>query len=482
MKKNNNISGALLPGTRRDSGSALLTAMIFAFVIGALSLTYLKLASNEYRAAVRSSLYASCLNLAESGVEMGIAELNAGSVSGSEGRGERQDFLADAGFTGDVQYVILNASASSPEIYAEGRIYSAVMPVVKKQVKVGLSSGFAPFEKGFSSRNGISFSGSNVTLDSYNSNYGEYNEDVNAAGRAAEYGVAGKNKNDDIYVASEFLDGSGGVSVSVGNGTVYGYVQTGGASSAEVKNNGMVTTYTGSDREQHQDDRITSDFYADYPVTEMPTGSYPTQNVNGIITITGSDDVDNPKYYKVGNMSLTGKEMLTISGHVVFVMTGDIKVNSSGGIVLDDTANSSEHDAEDKGSSLQVYTAGDVNIGGGGVTNDGGVASDFSVFGTADMDGTSAGQTIKIAGNGVLAASVYAPNADVTVNGGGSTGNVFGAVVALQATITGGGEFHFDEALRDIVDDGGTYEVSSWLEMTGETPESTPINMASYFE
>ena len=76
--KNMNISGALLRGTRRDSGSALLTAVLFAFVVGALSLTYLRMASFEYRSAMRSSLYASSLNLAESGVEMAIAELNAG--------------------------------------------------------------------------------------------------------------------------------------------------------------------------------------------------------------------------------------------------------------------------------------------------------------------------------------------------------------------------------------------------------------------
>lgn len=487
MKKNMR-SGALLRGAGRDSGSALLTAIIFAFVIGALSLTYLKLASYEHRAAVRSTLYASSLNLAESGVEMAIAKLNAGSVSGSPWTetAPNTGFLADAGFTGDVQYVIFDANTSSPVVYAEGLIHSTVMPVVKKQVKVGLSSGFQPFEKGFASRNGISFSGSNVTLDSYNSNYGPYDTEVNAEGTAAEYGTledgAYMNRNDDIYVASAFLDGSGGVSVMVGNGTVYGYVQTDANSSAEVKNNGAVTTYDGDNAGENQPDRITSDFYADYPVTEHPSGFYPTAKINGTTTITGSNDVDNPTYYDVSGISLTGKGGLTIAGHVVFVMSGDIKVNSKAGVVLDDSANASEFDDEDQGSSLTIYTANDVNIGGGGVTNGGGVASDFAVIGTAEMDGSDAGQSIKIAGNGVLAASVYAPNGDVELKGGGNTGNVYGGVVALTATVVGGGEFHFDEALRDNIEGGGKYAVTSWLEMTSETDESTPIDIASYFD
>ncbi|CAA6678303.1 MULTISPECIES: hypothetical protein [unclassified Lentimonas] len=484
MKKNN-TSVALLSGARRDSGSALITAVIFAFVIGALSVSYLKMAGNEHRAAVRSSLYASCLNLAESGVEMAIADLSAGSGSGSQRTGASANFLADAGVTGDVQYVIFNANSSNPTVYSEGSIYSDVMPVVTKQVKVDLTTGFQPFEKGFASRNGISFSGSNVTLDSFNSNYGPYDVEVNSDGAAVGYGTLEsgvyKNRNDDIYVASAFLDDSGGV-LKVGNGTVYGYVQTDANSSAEVKNNGAVTTYDGENAGENQPDRITSDFYADYPVADQPSGFYPTVNINGTMPIVGSNDADNPLYYDVSGISLSGKAALTIVGHVVFVMSGDVSVSGKASVVLDDTANSTEFDDKDKGSSLTIYTANNLDIGGNGVTNDGGVASDFSVIGTAEMDGSSAGQTIKVAGNGVLAASVYAPNGDVTINGGGSSGNVYGGVVALNATIVGGGVFHFDEALRDNIEGAGKFAVTSWLEMTNETSGSSPIDIASYFD
>ncbi len=98
------------------------------------------------------------------------------------------------------------------------------------------------------------------------------------------------------------------------------------------------------------------------------------------------------------------------------------------------------------------------------------------------MDGDSAGQDIKIAGNGSLAASVYAPNADVTLNGGGNSGVVYGGVVALNGTITGGQSFHFDEALRESDKDDGTYSVDSWLEMTGGPGDKNePLDLTSHF-
>ena len=131
----------------RETGSALITAIIFAFVIALLSGTYLKLASAEHRASLRSTAYASCLNLAESGVEMGIFALNSGTTSGSSKSAVNvPDFLSGSSFSGDVRYVILPKTITTPiTIYAEGYMYNSAMPTVSKQVKVVLSSGFQPF-------------------------------------------------------------------------------------------------------------------------------------------------------------------------------------------------------------------------------------------------------------------------------------------------------------------------------------------------
>ena len=74
-------------------GSALITAVIFSFLIGVLSVSFLKLATFEYSSSVRATLYSSSLNLAESGVEHAIEALAAGSISSSTWTKELDDFL-----------------------------------------------------------------------------------------------------------------------------------------------------------------------------------------------------------------------------------------------------------------------------------------------------------------------------------------------------------------------------------------------------
>ncbi|KRP35833.1 MAG: hypothetical protein ABS34_09940 [Opitutaceae bacterium BACL24 MAG-120322-bin51] len=475
----------------RETGSALITAIIFSFVIGVLAVSYLKLANNEYRASVRSTAYASCLNLAESGVEMGISALNSGKTNWGV-IVKMPNFLSDSVFSGAVQYVYLNKTDERPTtIYAEGYMNNEVMPTVSKQVRVELSRGFQPFAKGFATRGGITFSGSNVILDSFNSNYGAYGTNlpsyyVDVDGETQDvpkdYGTGGENINDDIYVAGE--------EVSVGNATVYGYISVPEEDKATIKKNGMVLSYDSF--AVHDPSRIAGDFYADFPVKTNPTGAtafteevtttetvgrgkkketvtvttrVAVTNISDDITI--SDDDGSPAIYAISEIS---GGMITIDGDVTLVMSGDIRLAGNGtGITVPE------------GSSLTIYTAHDVDIGGNGITNTDGKSRDFSIFGTAAMDGAEAGQDIKVAGNGQLSANVYAPNAAVILNGGGKNGVVFGGIVAFSATITGGQSFHFDEALREIIDGGDNYSVESWMEMTGETADNTPVDLTGQF-
>jgi hypothetical protein len=289
----------------------------------------------------------------------------------------------------------------------------------------------------------------------------------------ADYGTNGKNKNDEIIVASDSVNADdGSTSVSIGNADVYGYVEASDESRVSINKNGMVTSY---DDIGHDESRVSGDFYADFPVTETPPGPYDqtyASGISGVTSVVGETDPSlPPKSFIISGISLSGNagNILSITGRVVFVLSGDIEVKGSASISLN------------ADSSVEIYTANDVAIGGGGITNTDGKATDFSVFGTAPMDGDDAGQDITIVGNGQLAATVYAPNADVSLNGGGTDGEVLGGVVALTATITGGSAFHFDEALWDITDGDGTYSVDSWLEMTGLTTESTPHDLSNYF-
>lgn len=457
---------------QRQRGSALLTALIFALLIGVAAVSYLKLAASEYRSSVRASLYASSLNLAETGVEMGVEALAAQQTSGSTWKKTVSNYLQDGGFVGDVALVIFDANTANPVIYADGVVRGHPAGDVRKQVRVELSTGFSPYARGFATRNGIQFNGSGVLFDSYNSKYGAYGDNLGISAPLG-YGVAGRNKNDDIFVASDRIGAVGGTAVDQGNAHVYGYVAVSPTSTVSIGPNGVVTSYADG---AHDASRVHGDFYADFPFEAHPSGTYDgTHNsVSGPTLIVGSTSAENPKYFDVSSISLSGNgSTLNIVGHVVLVMSGDISVTGQGGINITPT------------SSLQIYTASDVDIGGNGVVNADGVPSSFSIYGTATNGTTSggslvAGQTIKVSGNGQLAAAIYAPAADLTLNGGGRSGSVMGGVVAFTATVTGGSSFHFDEALREEIRGDGIYTIESWLEMTSATAASTPRDLSQY--
>jgi hypothetical protein len=88
------------------------------------------------------------------------------------------------------------------------------------------------------------------------------------------------------------------------------------------------------------------------------------------------------------------------------------------------------------------------------------------IFGTNTTNESStslAGQTIKIAGDGEFHGVIYAPNADVEVRGMGDT---YGAVVGKNIFLGGNGQFHYDEALKDL-DSDRSYRIARWRELLG---------------
>jgi len=73
--------------------------------------------------------------------------------------------------------------------------------------------------------------------------------------------------------------------------------------------------------------------------------------------------------------------------------------------------------------------------------------------------------TIKINGGANPAFALYAPNADVTLNG---SGEVYGSIVAKDLKITGGAKIHYDRALRNL-------EIGTLICAPVEISRATPI-------
>jgi hypothetical protein len=109
------------------------------------------------------------------------------------------------------------------------------------------------------------------------------------------------------------------------------------------------------------------------------------------------------------------------------------------------------------------------------MANDNSSPQSAIIWGTGTAAGT---QDISVSGNGQLKACVYAPNATVSLNGGGTDGLMCGAVVAKSITMNGGTEFHYDDALSRMTT-GNPYGIQKWRELQSASERAsyaTPLN------
>lgn len=427
-------------------GSALLTAIIFSFIIVTLMGSYLYLASSEFRLSARSFLLNASFNLAEGGIDLALDAIQGRDTEGWKKETDEsgrpywarvfKDYDLGRNVVGDIKVVILNPSSLAPEIYAEGLAKGHPAGDVTKQLYVKLNSGFLPFQNGFNSEEGILLKGNNVTFDSYDSGEGPYGPG---------------NRKSGITISTVSVDVD---AIDIGNADVYGYVATGGEM-PDVGPKGSITDYANLGIVDTS--RITTDFYAEFPDVQAPTLSSPQTSMPGSGTILGGE-------YLLSDWSSNSSEPLYIAGDTTIVLTGDMKLSGKGAIEIDPSA------------SVKIFVEGDLDLGGNGVLNSA-KPEQLLIFGTEDDPGD---QNISISGNGYLSAAVYAPNADVSLNGGGTDGRVFGAVAAYDAKLVGNSHFSYDEALEELNLGQSGYVVVEWGELSGFGLASSSLDMKGF--
>jgi hypothetical protein len=152
--------------------------------------------------------------------------------------------------------------------------------------------------------------------------------------------------------------------------------------------------------------------------------------------------------YQVTDLSMSGNDSLLVLGtNVTLYITRDFSMTGNSQVIIA------------PGASLKVFVGGDVNLAGNGIFNYTLDASHFSLY------GLPTNHNIAISGNAAFTGVVYAPQADLVMNGSGNTiYDVVGAIVANTATLHGHFQFHYDEALgRAKIQ--SKYNVASWHEI-----------------
>jgi hypothetical protein len=110
---------------------------------------------------------------------------------------------------------------------------------------------------------------------------------------------------------------------------------------------------------------------------------------------------------------------------------------------------------------VDIWIADGLTIGGGGIGNTSGVPGNLSLWACGsptkptkwDLSGGSTGYF-----------TVYAPNHDVVVGGGG---DLFGAIIGGTVTASGGSRLHYDEALARQPSKQLLAVTGSWAQLPG---------------
>jgi len=432
----------------RERGAVLIVTMLIMAVLALALTSYVSLNLNSARLAQRGFQQAAAFNLAEAGAEEALwsfNQANAGSAAAwsdwtlASGAAKRNLTGFDLGSaTGSVKVYVDNTSPSGsarPSVVALSTVEAPGGASVTKMVEVTLRRR-SRFSAGLMAKDTITFSGNRASVDSWNSD-----PDNDASTAPVAYSAA--TRNDRGTVASVAVETR---KVLVNQADVYGYVYTGGAQ-PEVGSNGSITGRSTAPGVKVDPARVATDFSATFPDVAAPVDGTVLTSIGATLGTAGQ-----ATKWRCPSLSLSGRQTLTIYGDVTLILTG-----GSGTRTIDVTGQAAILIAAN--SSLTIYSEGDMLIAGTGLANSNTRPSTCLIYGTNTSAG---GQRIQIVGNGALKSALYAPNADITING---NGDIYGGAVGRTITLTGEADFHYDESLENL-DSGMPFGVDQWREIT----------------
>jgi hypothetical protein len=464
------------------NASVLMVAMIFAIIMAIGAASFINVSLGTLKRAHRSFYYNSAMNLAEAGAEEAMWALNNGDWSARDwsGGGDKTlmgsvnspDFIDANGAKGYFNVRVENATSGAPTITSEAVIHLAQGAVVKKQLRLTARTANL-FLPPFTAITNMKLNGGEI--DSYDMTRGHYTTaprefDTTVASPTVQIGDVTIGSPANIYgnVSVGFSSSQSQTFINSIKGELVGPSTTSGAPGVVTSGGNLIDT-----------NRISYDFSQDFPVPQVPTDAayamtLPAADANGYIVIGDNSATPTTRVYRLNDITLKTGETLMIVGPVKLVVSGNISISGQAAIVLlteDTTISTKKSSTLYSGSTAadaEIYAHGSISLSGHGTA----VGLDVQATDPARLRvyGTNPStQSISIGGNGNLGAAVYAPKAEITFNGGGSSGYFAGAVVGDRITVNGNGyRIRFPEQLADV-SNGSTYQVTKWAELTNRS-------------
>jgi hypothetical protein len=424
-------------------GSVLIITLVLAILLGTTLASYLYWVRTQNVLVSESQAWNSALAIAEAGIEEGMAQINVnvGTFSPLDYASSIQaNWGGSAPYTksGLLGYTVIVSNDSPPTIYSTGtNIVPHLGVPISRTVMVKTRTN-SLFGVAIAAINNIKMNGDNVYVDAYDS--ADTNKFPNGI-----YNRTNALAKGDVATKEGVLN--------VANADIHGRVIVGPDSSYSVNTpNGLVgdMSWTGPGIQSPTTDWVITDFNKEFPDILPPYVTGLNPNSTGIGTnqyILGDGN-----YYSSDNkFTINNNKTLLVTGAATLYVTGSFDANAN-----------SEIKILYPGASLKIYvgqTTGPAVYANFGQVNNGGNAFNFQVYGLPTCTDFTLG------GNGEYIGTVYAPEANLSFNGGGVIPLDFqGACVIKSADINGKFNLHYDINLGRS-GPPSSYTLASWQEL-----------------
>jgi len=469
-----------LVNNKKVAGNALLVCLLATAIVGIILGAYLTLIKAQTQSVARSQVWNTTVSLIEAGMEEALAHLNAHGETNLACDGWQLSgtkYVQQPRAVGDGFYVVsienwFAGTNSTPII--ESRAFTTP-PVLVASAEglipfVADAGGNNPFvtggkiargvraqttrnslfSKGLVAKGQIDLKGNNIQTDSFDS--------LDPAHRGIDGGYDPSKHKDNGDVATDSVLTN---SISIGNADIYGKVSTGPKGTVSI-GNGSVGNQAWHDAGNRgvQTGYAADDMNVAFPPASVPFagGGYATApeiSTNGVSVYNGGN-------YRISSISLASKQKLIINGDVSIWVPNGFSMTGQAEIDIAPTG------------KLTIYTGAASSVGGNGVLNATTDASRCQIIGLPGCTSLAFG------GNAGYIGTIYAPNADFSVSGGGTSSgsgtsyDFVGAAITKTVTMNGHFNFHYDEALRFRGPSRG-FIVTSWNEMDPSDVRNVPV-------
>jgi len=433
----------LINRRRNEQGSVLLVAMGITLVLGLGLASYLTLARAQHVSVIRSQAWNAALAMAEAGVEEAMAQLNPSALifGTNVNRGANGwTLLSDGMYHAPRRtlphgsYDVAITTDTLPTIYATGYVrIPTLSATISRSVKVntGLSS---LFRGSLAARVNIDLKGNDVMTDSFDSL--DPNHSTNGL-----YDPAKRKDAGDVATTEGFIN--------VQNANVMGTLYTGPDGGYTIGAQGSVGDlgWVLGGTLGLQPGHYKNDFNLDFPDVLPPfqTAVPPAGDTIDGTNYTWVLGYGNYMHIDPKGAKFNTGDIILVVGRAKLYVTGEFIMGGGSMIMIA------------PGASLELYVAGaDTAITS---VNNAGNCATFSYF------GLPSNKRISLSGNDVFLGTIYAPDADLTMGGGGNnTLDYQGAIAIKTIGMNGHFNFHFDENLRRKGPVRG-YQITSWIEI-----------------